>query len=253
MTEAEWLACACPDDLLRHLEGIEARRRRQRWPDHLAEEMLRRLRRAGPRWGLFGCACCRRIPHLRELLLRALDDADRDGPRRFSPPHWLARDEEYNPLNAMHGDVCYLSGDDPADEAVLSLLDATFESIRDCAAAAARAVVQRTWVTASEDDTAWLTERAAQAGLLRCLFGNPFRLVVLDAVWQTSTVVSLAQAAYEERILPSGHLDADRLAVLADALEDAGCSDAEILSHLRGPSGPHVRGCWALDILLDKR
>jgi hypothetical protein len=64
-------------------------------------------------------------------------------------------------------------------------------------------------------------------------------------------VVSLAQAAYDERDLPSGHLDPGRLAVLADALEDAGGSDPDILGHLRGP-GPHTRGCWVLDALLRK-
>jgi len=251
MDEANWLTCTWPDVLLKYLEGIEERRRRGRWPDHLAEEMLRLCRRAGPRWGLFGCACCRRIPHLRELLLRALDDADRDGPWRFSPPRWLARDEEYDRLTAIHGDMCYLSGDDPATEAVLSMRDATFESIRDCAAAAARAVVQQTRVSASEDDTAWLAERASQADLVRCLFGNPFRPMALNPAWRPPSVVSRAQAAYDERILPSGALAADRLAVLADALEAAGCDSAEIFGHLRGP-GPHVRGCWVIDLLLGK-
>jgi hypothetical protein len=69
--------------------------------------------------------------------------------------------------------------------------------------------------------------------------------------WNGGTVRHLAQAAYEERSLPSGELDTARLAVLADALEEAGCADAAILSHLRGP-GPHVRGCWAVDLLLGK-
>jgi len=62
-------------------------------------------------------------------------------------------------------------------------------------------------------------------------------------------VPQLARAAYEERQLPSGHLDAGCLAVLADALEEAGCREAELLAHLRGP-GPHVRGCWAVDWVL---
>jgi hypothetical protein len=61
----------------------------------------------------------------------------------------------------------------------------------------------------------------------------------------------LAEAAYAERTLPPGTLDPARLALLADALEDAGCTDGELLGHLRGP-GPHVRGCWALDLVLGK-
>jgi hypothetical protein len=61
-------------------------------------------------------------------------------------------------------------------------------------------------------------------------------------------VLSLAEAAYQERLLPSGELDPQRLAVLADALEEAG-AEGDLLAHLRGP-GPHVRGCWALDAAL---
>ncbi len=65
------------------------------------------------------------------------------------------------------------------------------------------------------------------------------------------TVGGIAKAAYDQRQMPSGALDRFRLGVLADALEDAGCTDAELLGHLRGP-GPHVRGCWALDLVLGK-
>ena len=60
----------------------------------------------------------------------------------------------------------------------------------------------------------------------------------------------MARAAYEERFLPSGELDPARLSVLADALEEAG-AEGELLAHLRGP-GPHVRGCWAVDLVLGK-
>ncbi|MCI0456355.1 MAG: hypothetical protein L0Z62_05185 [Gemmataceae bacterium] len=90
--------------------------------------------------------------------------------------------------------------------------------------------------------------------LLRDLFGNPFRPVAVDPSWLTwygGTVLRLAQATYHERHLPEGTLDSPRLAVLADALEEAGCTDADILGHLRGP-GPHVRGCWVIDLLLGK-
>jgi hypothetical protein len=93
-------------------------------------------------------------------------------------------------------------------------------------------------------------ERAAQCHLLREVFGPPFRPVPVAPAWQTRIVVQLAQAAYDERQLPSGHLDPARLAVLADALEAAGAT-GEIVAHLWGP-GPHVRGCWAVDLTLGK-
>jgi hypothetical protein len=64
-------------------------------------------------------------------------------------------------------------------------------------------------------------------------------------------VKKLAEAAYENRSLPEGTLEQDRLAVLADALEEAGCGVEEILGHLRGP-GPHVRGCHVVDTLMGK-
>jgi hypothetical protein len=61
----------------------------------------------------------------------------------------------------------------------------------------------------------------------------------------------LALAAYDERELPSGHLDPARLAVLSDALEEAGCAGTELLAHLRSP-GLHVRGGWAVDLILGR-
>jgi hypothetical protein len=98
-------------------------------------------------------------------------------------------------------------------------------------------------------------EQAAQACLLRDLFGPlPFRPVSPDPAWlqwNNGTVPKIAQAIYDERQLPSGHLDPSRLAILADALEEAGCDQPDLLNHLRG-SGPHVRGCWAVDLLLGK-
>jgi hypothetical protein len=96
------------------------------------------------------------------------------------------------------------------------------------------------------------TEHHPQVSLLRDVFGNPFLPIALNPAWQTPTVLALAQAAYDHRTLPSGHLEPDRLAVLADALEEAGCTDANILTHLRQP-GEHVRGCWAVDLVLGKQ
>jgi hypothetical protein len=95
---------------------------------------------------------------------------------------------------------------------------------------------------------------AAQGGLLRDVFGNPFRGLpaVAPSVlrWQDGLVVRLARAAYDERVLPEGLLDSARLAVLADALEEAGC-DASLLGHLRSP-GPHTRGCHVVDLVLGR-
>jgi hypothetical protein len=90
-----------------------------------------------------------------------------------------------------------------------------------------------------------------QAELLREIFGNPFRPTGFDARWRTSAVTNLAQSAYAERVLPHGRLHEERLSVLADALEEAGCNEAELLAHLRRP-GEHFRGCWALDLVLGK-
>jgi hypothetical protein len=73
----------------------------------------------------------------------------------------------------------------------------------------------------------------------------------LSAAWNDGAVTKLAAATYEERIMPSGRLDPTLLAILADALEDAGCTDAAILAHFREP-GEHVRACWVVDLLLGK-
>lgn len=78
--------------------------------------------------------------------------------------------------------------------------------------------------------------------LIRELFGNPFRPVSLDAAWQTPTVLALATAAYDNRILPAGTLEPARLNVLADALEEAGCDSADILNHCRQPGEHEAAG-----------
>jgi hypothetical protein len=97
---------------------------------------------------------------------------------------------------------------------------------------------------------------AVQAALLRDLFGPlPFRLLPPLAPawlrWDGGIVGRLAEGVYGDRRLPEGTLDPAPLTVLADALEDAGCDQADMLAHLRGP-GPHVRGCWAVDLVLGK-
>jgi hypothetical protein len=89
---------------------------------------------------------------------------------------------------------------------------------------------------------------ATQADLIREVFGNPFKGAYLQPSWlgwNGGTVVQIAQAIYYERAF-------EQLPILADALEDAGCGDADLLAHCRG-AGPHVRGCWAVDLLLGKQ
>lgn len=90
-----------------------------------------------------------------------------------------------------------------------------------------------------------LGEADALRGLLREVFGNPFRpaAVAPDLLrWQAGTVPALARRIYDERRF-------DDMPVLGDALEDAGCADEALLEHCRGDSA-HVRGCWAIDALL---
>jgi hypothetical protein len=93
----------------------------------------------------------------------------------------------------------------------------------------------------------WRKERREQARLLRELLGNPCRPANVDPVWlrwSNGTVSRLASVIYEDRRF-------EDLPILADALEEAGCDNADILSHCRQP-GEHVRGCWVVDLLLGK-
>jgi hypothetical protein len=87
-----------------------------------------------------------------------------------------------------------------------------------------------------------------QADLVREILGNPYRRPTFKPAWlawNDATVVNLAHTIYDDRAF-------DRLPILADALEDAGCDNADLLSHCRS-GGEHVRGCWAVDLLLGKQ
>jgi hypothetical protein len=98
-------------------------------------------------------------------------------------------------------------------------------------------------------DECQAAEQVVQCGLLRCIFGPlPFRPITFDRSWldwKDSTIPKLAQAIYNDRAF-------DRLSILADALEESGCDNPEILNHCRQP-GEHVRGCWALDLVLGRQ
>jgi hypothetical protein len=86
---------------------------------------------------------------------------------------------------------------------------------------------------------------AQLCGILRDIFGNPFRPVTFSPSWRTDTVVSLARQMYESR-------EFSAMPILADALQDAGCDNDDILSHCRDATQLHVRGCWVIDLVLEK-
>ena len=86
-------------------------------------------------------------------------------------------------------------------------------------------------------------EKAHLAHVTRCLFGNPFRQVTFDPAWRTSDAVALARGIYDDRAF-------DRMPILADALQDAGCADDGVLAHCRDTKTSHTRGCWVVDHVL---
>ncbi len=83
------------------------------------------------------------------------------------------------------------------------------------------------------------------ARLLRDVLGNPFRPVGCDPAWRTDTAVSLARGIYESR-------DFGAMPILADALQDAGCDNLDVLNHCRDATVIHTRGCWVVDLVLAK-
>jgi hypothetical protein len=213
MTEEEWLACADPLPMLQFLRDTGS---------------SRKLR-------LFGCGACRRIWHLltQERSRVCVETAERyadgqagpfqlrEAERNAAKFRWKGgTNEEYSAAAAAAG-TAYPPNFDP---------DVVYAS--DVAANAAGAADK------SE-------ERAAQCDLLRDIFGNPFRSVACDPAWLTDTVAALAKGIYDERAF-------DRMPILADALQDAGCNEPAILEHCRGAKLAHVRGCWVVDLLLGK-
>jgi hypothetical protein len=218
------------------------------------EAMLEFLRASSPgctrKWRLFFCAGARRAWPLlaRPGYREAVDLAERyaDGqvePEELTRAHETLRDAHYEPFTRGVG---------PPQGSELALNVA-----RQHVAVRALHDDARLWVGRGAQQgmvwTAYPEEARADCGLLRDIFGPPpFRPVTLDPAWLAwhgGAVRKLAGAVYDDRDLPSGHLDAARLAVLADMLEEAGCTDADLLGHLR-LAGPHVRGCFAIDPLL---
>jgi hypothetical protein len=234
VTETEWRSCADPKAMLRAV---------------YAGATPRRLT-------LFACGCCRRVwDRLAAEARQAVADAER----------WADGDADDDRLMATLEHAAVISAP------ITGLGEAQRQDLgqRRCSATTAAVgglILEATGLLTAADPPdspaalvrelaralrdvrratrAGTAERATQAALVRCVFGNPFRPVAADPAWRTwdgGTIPRLARAAYEDR-------GSDRLPVLADALEEGGCTDAALLDHLRGP-GPHVRGCWVVDLL----
>jgi hypothetical protein len=224
MTEAEWLACADPQAMLAHLEG------------NASERTLRLLcsacfRRA---WQFLETDALRQaVDTLERFADGETDEATFQAARSTTHPLMNYRDEMFS--RQVRANVLWVAY---AVNAAMWVLP-EYGCRKSLGMLAEAAGLNRD------------VERAAHAELIREVFGNPFHLAAVSPTQRTPTVLQIAQAAYENPTLPDGRLDASRLAVLADALEDAGCDNHTILDHCRGP-GPHVRGCWVIDLLLGK-
>jgi hypothetical protein len=229
MTEAEWLVeCSESQQML--------------WPLQDTAKVTRT--KAGRRkCRLFACACARLLwEHLHDPRPREAVEVSEKYAEGLAPKEELAsarkRIEGLNPGS--------FDGASPAERTAAWLATSTTEEKAFYAAVNVTALPEP--LGGYVDHQA--VDEAILCGLLRCLFCNPFRPLPFDPALRTATVVSLARAAYAERGMPGGELDPARLAVLADALEEAGAA-GEMLDHLRVP-GPHPRGCWAVDACLGK-
>jgi hypothetical protein len=229
MTEAEWVAETDPRPTLEVLRG---------------KASDRKLR-------LFGVACCRRIykslseERSQSLVLVAEQFAD-----------GLADADElraaYEGALAANHDIYVNGGNQYASTAVLGLqqsidLDCVTTEVFNCVT-----ICDDRLGTVCHDEAQFqelctqleTDEWRAQSKLMRDIFGNPFRAVAVDPAWLTSTVVALAEGIYQDR-------DFSAMPILADALQDAGCDNDEVLNHCRS-DGPHFRGCWVVDLVLCK-
>ena len=217
MTEQEWLACTHSGSMLLFLEN----------------------RRSYRKFRLFAVACCRRIwPLMPEQRSRQIVEvAERDADDVADP------EELVEVLDAAPVD---LEGIDATEAAAYAAVCDDVQSAAglsaDYAAAAADEVSFSPLPRKITWGTGGIAERAAQAELLRCIFGNPFRPLTLNPSWVTPTVTGLVETIYQERAF-------DLLPILADALEEAGCDNSDILHHCRGNTS-HARGCWVVDLLL---
>jgi hypothetical protein len=248
MTESEWNACADPTPMLEFLRG---------------KASARKLR-------LAACACVRRvwrlIPDARRRHDVGLDKSFADLRRGVEVAERFA-DSEATPeeLYAAHRaaavaeyDVGSCASSDAETEAArVARIAASVDAELATEAWPGYAAMAANWeaieagvagVAADACDAVEGGEQRAQAALLRDVFGDPLhqpaRIDPGWLAWNDGAIRKMAQTTYDERAF-------DRLPLLADALEDAGCDNARILAHCREP-GEHVPGCWVVDLLLGK-
>ncbi|HEX4609948.1 MAG TPA: hypothetical protein VH092_17270 [Urbifossiella sp.] len=238
MNEAKWLAAERPAPLLRFAWDLAGERKRR----------------------LFAAACCRRVAHLFSAapFRAAVTLAERVAAGRADEA--AGREAALAALRGVsHGTYRSILGvgvaralADPLDypqlHAAAANLAAGVAWRKVPAAAPPEPQYGGTTRTPGSPDPRWRRVRDEelrwQAAVLRDIVGNPFRRLVTDPSWITSTVTLLAVGISEDGAF-------DRLTVLADALQDAGCEEEQLLGHLRGP-GPHVCGCWVVDALFGK-
>ena len=234
MTEVEWLVADSPWPMLSHLEG---------------ESRERKLR-------LLACHCCRRIRHIipAEEARRCIEVAE------LYAEGLASRDDlDASIRNSMEACVKLPipRGKDVSD--AINAVSRMHRS-RDGGRSLCHGLAASAWATSEasrarrSDESAdefnarrerlFEEEFARQARLFREVFGNPFRPVSFSPSWRTETALILARQMYESR-------DFSLMRILADALQDAGCEDEQILNHCHH-DGPHVRGCWVVDLVLDK-
>jgi hypothetical protein len=237
MTEAEWLAC---DDLLRMVTYIAC----------TASD--RKVR-------LYGCACCQRLGSLLtdERSRRAVEVAELFAESRVGNSELEAvRMESLGAIRFVsgqaHGSSYERRAATQAAEAAAKITGRKVQKvICDVVTAAINAIAEAAGLEGARVG-AYATYRHAQqqtavvafTTFLTDIFGNPFCPVTFTPEWRTDTVLALARQMYESR-------DFGAMPILGDALQDAGCDSAEILDHCRG-DGPHVRGCWVVDLVLGK-
>jgi hypothetical protein len=241
MNEKQWLSCSNPYQMLSFLSKKGTERKHRLFGIACCRSIARFLTEAATsdrKLRLFAVTCCRRV-------WRLLNNIEREAVilmERFL--EGLAGEPEraaaFEAVKQRTPDV-YGSEDCPVAQDLLDR-DARF---------AAEVVLLLLPVDRHLGDS----EKKTWCDIFRDVFGplsfRPLSVEPSLLQWNDRAVVKLAQAAYDDRDPERGKLDNIRLAVLADALEEAGCSDEIMLRHLRG-SGPHVRGCWVIDLLLNK-